>query len=548
MTQSNTLKFLNATVLSFNMSLGYGSAAETTCTIDLIEDCDDGDDCDLNTDDTKVGQALTFPSGNTNYTFCGMLSSWTQDRTSTGKKYNVVLKDPRQLLENTSIIIDSILSGPIISSNYFNVYAYWEQVLMFNNNCVNFGLSGSSEKGMPYYNIITTLNAMDISIVPSTNASTYKVDFSTFPGFAAGSRTLPSWYKVPGPSITILQLLEDICNVLAYEFYVYLDIQGDINTLKVGLVDLNNPPAAFNNIINAFNGVSPKPISASYGQELRNEKNKAVIIGDSVHYFCPTNTFDFFFGEDVYGTAAIPVIPYGYDDCGFWINKKIETLNLSLANPFPSNGPYTISELDIRSALSSYELWAARAFDTNTPGTLNSTLRSMYPSGVTNINLVLDTFVQINNGLNATTAVSNNFPDGLNNPAASTIYKNQPNIVDELKKVHEFISNLGSTYYGKQFITRLDAQKICKKYDQDSETVVYSDTPTNNGAWLDYGITALGLDEPYLSHFRLQDNRLNGFASFELTFAPNVINNIVQNNTEIVRYTGFIIEGTRPTE
>ena len=542
---SEQLKFLNSTVISFDMSLGLGSSAESTLTVDLV------DDCNINQQFYPVSQPNSYgvgmpvyfpdnPIAMPNCSFGGILANWTIKKSSSGLTYNALIKDPRQLLENTLIVIDSLITGPKYHINYYNVYAYWEQDVIYSANCNNYGLSQSNVKGMPYYKIVETLNTMDINIYPSTYTRYpyfYKIDFSTFPGIVPGSRTLPSWYRVPGPGISILQLLEDICNTLAYEFYIYLERNGNENVIKIGLIDLNNPPTNFNNIFTTF---ASSATDISYGQELRNEKSKMVILGDSVHYLMPTNVTEFFFGEDDYNGNLIPIIPYYYDDCGFWINKKIDSLNLSLSNPFPSSGPYSLSELDIRCAMASYEIWSARVFDTATPGTFNAVIRAMYPNGITNIGNVLQTFQNINSSLNNTVSVGKNLSDGLTNPSSSSAFRNQIDVVAELKKIHDFVSNLGSTYYGKQFITRLDSQKICKKYDEESNTYIYSDTPTNNGAWIDYSQDGiLGLNEPQLSHFRTDDNRLVGFAQFALTYAPNIINPIIENNNSSVRSTDF---------
>lgn len=543
---TNPLKFLNATVISFNASLGLGASSESTLTVDVVEDCTK-EESFVPADNPNiygVGMPVYFPDNPEempNFKFGGVLHSWTAQKSSSGLTYSVVVKDPRQLLENTLIIIDSLITGPIYHINYYNVYAYWEQAVIYSNNCFNYGLSESNQKGMPYYKIIETLNLMNIKIYPATYSSypyAFNVDFGTFPGVAAGTRTLPLWYRVPGPGISILQLLEDICNVLAYEFYVYLeyDQARNMNVIKIGLIDLNNPPSSFSSIINALESVST---DISYGQEFRNEKSKMVLVGDSVHYLVPTNTFDFFFGEDVYGTNLVPIVPYYYDDCGFWINKKIESLNLSLDKPFPSNGPYTISELDIRSAMSSYEMWVARTFDTNTPGGFNSAIRLMYPSGIANTQEMIDTFASVNGALNNTQAIAKNLADGLSNPADSTAYRNRPDIVNELKKMHNFLNSLGSTYYGKQFITQLNNQKVCKKYNEETGTYVYSDTPTNNGGWLDNSYSILGLTEPDLSQFRTDDQRIQGFAQFTLTYSPNVINSTVEGNRATTTGTQF---------
>lgn len=546
------LKFLNSTVISFSVSLGFGASSETTLTVDLVDDCTTNDGflpyvSGLN---YGVGMPVYFPDNSEQmpgFNFGGVLSSWTRQKNSSGLTYNAIIKDPKQLLENTLIIIDSLITGPIYHVNYYNAYAYWEQEVLYSNNCTNYGLSGSNEKGMTYYQIINTLSSMNIDIYPSTYGTypyAYKVDFSTFPGIAAGTRSLPQWYRVAGPGISILQLLEDICNVLAYEFYVYLVKVGNIHYIRIGLIDLNQLPGSFSNILDSF----AEYTDISYGQEFRNEKSKMVLVGDSVHYLVPTVVFDHFFGEDTYidestgFTLIKPVVPYGYDDCGFWINKKIDALNTSLANPFPSNGPYQLSELDIRSAMSSYEMWIARVLDANTPGSFNEAIRNKYAAGVSNMQSVIATFSGLGEGLDTTFSIAHNLSDGTSNPTSPNEFRNKPEIVEELKKMHNFVNNLGSTYYGKQYITRIQNQKVCKKYDSDTNTTIYSDVPTNNGGWIDNNISVLGLSEPELTHFRTEDNRIKGFAQFTLSYQPEVINNLVAANSGNIESSDFSTE------
>lgn len=120
-------RFLGCTVLSFNASLGLGSAQESSLTVDLIEDCDAGDVFTPETGAVLVGDPVVFPdSASFSFSFGGYLQSWTKNYDSSGKTYKVVVTDPRQLLQNFSIILDSYLGPPTSTTNYFNAYYYLE--------------------------------------------------------------------------------------------------------------------------------------------------------------------------------------------------------------------------------------------------------------------------------------------------------------------------------------------------------------------------------------------------------------------------------------
>jgi hypothetical protein len=114
------IKFLGATVLSFNSSLGLGSASESTLNVDLTEDCDQDDSFFPADGSIQVGDVVYFNAGK--FKFGGVLSTWTISQGSGGKVYNVKVVDPRQVLENTAVIVDLYLGPPSQTVNYFNVY------------------------------------------------------------------------------------------------------------------------------------------------------------------------------------------------------------------------------------------------------------------------------------------------------------------------------------------------------------------------------------------------------------------------------------------
>lgn len=515
---SEPVRFLNSTVLSFNASLGLGTQ-ESTLSVDLVDDCDPdsqaiaGNFLPLNDPNVMVGAPVYFPdnTGVMPFSFGGVLTNWTIQQSSNGRTYNVKVADPRQLLENTVVILDSYVGAPIKGVNYFNVYAYFEKDIL-DVDCSKFGTSGSNDRGMPYTKIIKALTNIDPTICSPTGYR-YKVDFASFPGVSTG-RAVPDWYRVPGPSVTLLQLLQDMCDTLAYEFYVELIGFGGQNIITVRLIDLSLPPSSFKAVVGSYEGLAT---DLSYGQELRNEKTKMVLFGEKVHYLSYVNNFEYFFGEDFnpQTNTLEPVVPYAVDDCGFWISKRVESLNLSLNTPLPSNGPYQISEMDIRCAMGSHEMWKNRAFDENSRGTFNEAIRNNWPDLVSNRQNMFDNLINMGGAQAAARGASDIAVSNQLNQAELT--SNDNKIVEDLEKVRGFLSNLGSTYYGKQFLAKLN-QRICWYRDGDEEDleIFYSDIPTGDGGWVDAG-PVIGLDDPDLGFFRQDDNRVGCFARFTVS-------------------------------
>ena len=83
---NSPIKFLNATVLSFNSSIGWGSTS-STLSVDVIEDCE-AEDCFLLKDEcggVTVGQAAYFKANS--FEFNGIIQSYSASKSSSGLIY-----------------------------------------------------------------------------------------------------------------------------------------------------------------------------------------------------------------------------------------------------------------------------------------------------------------------------------------------------------------------------------------------------------------------------------------------------------------------------
>jgi hypothetical protein len=497
---TSPIKFLGATVLSFNTSLGLGSAQESSLNVDLIEDCEFGDRFLPANGEPGVGAPVYFSTAvdGSAFNFNGLLTNWTVNQSGSGRTFNVKVVDPRQLLENVIVVIDSYLGPPIQGKNYYNVYAAYESDVA-NGNCDSFGTSGSTERGTPYTKIINKLQQLNPTICSPTGYN-FTINWSSFP---TGT---PEYYRLSGPGVTILQLLQDVCGVLGFEFYVYMTEGAVIN---IGLIDLKVEPTSFGNIIDQFDG---QATDLSYGQELRNEVTKAVMFGEKQHYLSPVTQFNYYFGEEWNGNEFIPVLPYKFDNCyGFWIKKRINELNVTLNKPLPNNGPFTISEQDIKAAMASQKAWLTRVTNDKIKGGLNAAVRNNYDLDDKGVVKVLE-------------SVKNDasIDDKTRYKALIDIFGG-PNkakkvadlIQEDLQNIHGFVQNLGNTFYGKQFFTPLQ-EKICYYKGDDFQEVIFSSIPTNAGGWVDYGTPVLGLADPDLGSFRETDERIGCFAVFAI--------------------------------
>lgn len=546
-------KFLGATVLSFNSTLGLGSSV-STLTVTLIEDCTT-DPVEVfygnlpNDDPNKVvvGDPVFFTLGT--FTFGGIISSWDVKLDPSGRIFTVRINDPRELLQNTEIIFESFVEGPYVAPNYANVYKYY---LYFNEQpiCNNFPIPNNTDEGIPYNNIMNGLAEMQDSDDPALGpfvysptygatlnpTSKFRVDFTTFPG---GANSLfytgfPQFYRLQGPSAPLSEILESATDVAGYEYYVYLE-QGDPgnnmpHTIKIGLIDLQNPPSDFSQVQAYIDSMVGEAFDISYGQELRNEKTKNMIIGDKVQYMANTTTFLPYFGQEYQNGNMKLVIPYGWDDFGFWINKSTDTLIDSLSTGQALAGVFQISELDIRMAMSGFKTWFFWVYITQAAGSLNDAVRQLYPlNRFPNTDQLIQAIANNPQAVNAlgywinnVTGIANSArmaADFGNNPGRASTGVHVPQIMQDLEKIQGWLFNLGNEYYGKKYLSSFN-EGICyyltdyTVYDpnQDGDPI-FSSTPTTS-AWAEPGIPILGLNDPYLEIFRDEEGKLKAFAGF----------------------------------
>jgi hypothetical protein len=512
------IKFLGATVLSFNGNLGFGSE-ESTFSVDLVEDCAAGDVFAGGDRDALIGMPVYFPDNAAvmDFGFAGIITNWTVREGSSGLTFTVTLTDPRRVLENAMVIVDTY-NGPVSGPNICNVYGFYEGSVA-NGNCSAFGTSGASERGMPYFAALQGLASLNPVVYTPTGYALY-IDYSSIPAAA-----LPQHYRVNGPAISILQLITDVYEAIGYDFYVYL---GSNNTIKFGGINLNATPPSFAGLISSLGG---QVTERSFGKELRIEKQKTLIFGEKVHYPSISTDFKYYFGE-IEGTCE-PIIAFpSGTDCGFYIVINTCPLAAAMRYVFPCQY-MSLSEIDIRASMGSYQTWKNRVLNTNLPTSYG---------GVTAFNVAARNFYttfqieaksgQVLQKMGAASVASNRIakglPDELNNPDKSDALVNMPFIDEDAQKMFAFVQSIGRTYYGRQFLARLD-ERICYNSSDNSSSVcatsekIYSSVPTNDGAWVENGATILDLSDPFLGFFREDDGRVGSFALFNTSGEAPVI-------------------------
>lgn len=494
---SSPIKFLGATVLSFNSSLGWGTQ-ESSLSVDLIEDCDAGD---VFIGGSLVGGPVMFVAG-ADFAFGGVLASWTVQQSQGGKTYNVKVVDPRQLLENSVVIVDSYAGPPKQHTNYFNAYAFYEQPVFTDNDCDFFGdatFGSTIERGMPYKRIVDALTGMGITICSSTGFN-YTVDLSQL-----NTLSMPDYFRASGPGLSILQIIQDVCDANGADFYVTL---VGANVITVNPVVLA-PAGGLDVLVGLYNG---KATDLSYGTELTNNKVKTIIFGGQQHYLTYSTDFDYYFGENKQGE---PIVPVDNGPCGFVVEIDLTPLNLMLFQPLGANTA-RLTEFEIRAAMASEASWKTIVFNDG-GDSMAALIRAAFPD-------LQDQIKQAMGILPANLAKDRVMVDAIHNIRRAIIDGEKFEMANEIKKIHQFVNNIGNSFYGKKYLVKL-SDSICILDDPDNfKEKIYSAVPTNAGGWVEPanigGAETLQLGAPEIQMMMTDDGRIGAFATFPK--APNV--------------------------
>ena len=481
----------------------------------------------------------SFP--NDKFRFGGIITNWTTRQGSNGLTYHVTMTDPKQILENTIVITDSYSDLPFQHINYYNVYSAYEAGVNY-GNCSVFGEANSTERGMEFKKVLKGLlglaalagDATNYRLKvysPTTNSVGYGGLFRLDLGYTLSTNDIYTANLVPsrsdrvpeGPNnyritdkMSLLEFINNICELTGRNFYcnLYWDPAKSEHVIKVSTVQFQPPAGGLAVIPASLEGYAT---DLSYGRELRNDKSRKIIFGEQIHYLTNVGQFTPFFGEDDFGNPIYPIKnnagvfcePDGNTDsiCGFWIYIDITKLNVTLYNPIVTAGGQRIykvwlSEADIRAALSSYHLWLMRTFNKRNEPThyskINGSLVKILQEAPVYKDFVedqwADRLVELirrddpqNNAFDSTRQPIN---DILLDAKRKWVESYKTDFVDDLDKIHKFISNLGQTYYGKQFLTAL-TNRVCGRWNNEEGggngfgELMYSEIPTNDGGWVD---------------------------------------------------------------
>lgn len=551
--------FLGATVQQYDASIGWGGS-NGSLSVTVVEDiCITNSRVGYNNGGTpyitadadmfnppKLGSPVYFQFGT--FFYYGILQSWKEQKSKSGKLYDVRIVDPASILSGTQIIINSYTGQTFNIPNLINAFALIED--MYGNNApVDSSLLAlldyvPSQKfgGARVNNAGISWNQLKeaISLIINTGLTRYGnllnfrgnrfyVDLSELP-------YLDDSFRLSGDSLSLLDIINTVCEYAGCDFFIDLYHTDIGNFIKPRLVSRYKQPASALSIDNTQGSavddrlnlgkissfISSVGNSTQYdrGLELRDETTNCFLVGDYRSDMWQI-TYSYVNGDGWNET----IWPYwGIDNNGYPIRgsgyNDDHTLTLDATTwniPELSGGIYTVKLNEIRAAAQDFSTWEEYA-KTNHPELISSL---QLCSEVTSTWSNDEDFKQ------------KAFINGVLKPLdiVATDKTNVENMSKMDKQVHIMqlfnrISTLGNTYLARKFMVGLPF--IASATDQNEPYSIKLNFKPTDSAWSNIPILNIPIDSIPLEQFRDDSGKIKGFVHFYFDpTLPEMVNRIL---------------------
>ena len=521
-----------------------------------------------------IGAPVYFKIGS--FEFAGVVQSWSRKNDTGGNPtFQISITDPRFLLENLQIIVSDYADSVSNVYNLINAYGYLESLgyycpnsfiggAAFGSPSDAFGGASNNDEGTPWSKI---RNATQALLTGNTHADFSPYGFAVYRGndpnnfgalggmgalsadsfdaqtqadFNSGGYLAnyyvdlseipfaPVYYRIAGPSTTLMAMISQICDDAGCDFFIELIITGSGDkVIKVRTAKRKTQPVLGQ--IALYVDTQDEVTTKNIGRELRNEPTSVFGYGgyiESLYSQEEEFRINQYWGKDSFNNTMNAIEKRNQHNMDpsipeWWVDLDITPLDPNLTTPIVAS-TVQISETEMRMAIASYDSWREYALFTGTSFGLH--MRTLGPNGQHSVlkkqkqgdNVIEDA------AFNQRITVNANL--GVGNPARKD--------AEDMVKIHKFIAEYADNYYGKQFMVSLPL--VCYAFDADSNRFQFSDSPNPAGGWPAAGTTGiLGLSYPNgtgLHFFFTENDKVNpilkyipGSGSGALTQGTNFI-------------------------
>ena len=517
--------FLGCSVLSFTAQAGWGDQISEV-TVEIVQDPCDRDKVhysnfvkqifngpDPGFTEPNIGAPAFFKVAD--FEFAGLIQSYDQKEGADGYPvFSVKLVDPRVILGKVQVIVDNYEGNVGLMHNLINVYGFLESLttncpalevddMIFGAPAGGFGSASRTDRGIPWSNIRAALSAL-IGHTQGSPKNTYSMGGVFFRGGGAGGYgeidtglasaryivdltelpDAPSYYRIQGPVISLMDLITQVCQDAGCDYYVELLPTNGFLVIKLRVLVRNNQPAigtitnfiTANSIAAGGHGV----ITDAIGRELRSEVNNSFIIGSKQRNYYEENTASNitpYWGRDLDGN----LLESEYDGVDWAVKLDFRRINLSLVTPVPQvlgSDFGWVGECELRAALGDFQTFVNYVSGQENASRLRDYLKTTLGFLGRNVKArgnIQHIPIQVNVGA----------PDNAGNVAA--------NNERDMKTLYNWLNAYAGDFYGKKYLVK--APWVCYGSDTDSGQTIWTNLPSTEGGWSEQ-TDVLGITNP----------------------------------------------------
>lgn len=549
-------QFLGAAIQSYSASVGWntrGSGDNGTLQVELIEDdCNGGGvaysnngkgDAYVATVDKflppQVGTAVRFRHGAFN--FSGILTGWSENDSVNGLKYYTVnLTDSSLILDATKVIINDYTGITYQVPNLLNVYGWLEENLGAYcaeplisgalSSARGFGGANNSGGGLPWSQIkLALLNLINRTTYSrfgrplSYRDVKYYIDLSQMPNLDDNVKI-----GVGGDSISLLDIIAEVCELAAYDYFVELTCSGTTNIIKIRTFDRSRASADSSaitvdeatttevgdrlNLGSIGDTVDEVQRATSKRRGIELVKDKTIysfLVGDYRAEIWQTTlsgsnsytaTIWPYWGKDDNGDVirgeGVVSATTGFGDHYFWVDAT------NWGIPGLTRWKIDIGQLRAAMSPNAYDEWI-----TYTQLTMLEYEKYVVQKLAMNI--------ADNNKFKAKAILSGKFEARDVLSTKDTVFLNANLITWHFsEQIFNHVRFYANEYFGKKFMVKLPY--LCYKIDADAGYKLTTNWDTTSGGWVSGGsVLGLSVASPLLQAFKEQDGKIQGFVYFE---------------------------------
>lgn len=436
-----------------------------------------------------LGTAIGFKAGECE--FVGLFQRYSNNRSTSGYKWDISLESPAKLLSGIQIILDVFQGTPFTGwnpgnptldddftgnepnhpANIWNPFAVRENAKAGPDS--HFGRSGVNSIGFPALDLLELIEEIsrgehDYGNKARFANSEFSIDLSELRDAINNVSNLTSFAGVqidptspiaPRPEYirvntgngirSLGDIIEDLCSLIMHDFVVVLEpangdpiengVISDV-VIKIKLIDKSSPPdpTVIKRLTDQYES-DRRLISADIGKELNDASTQKLVIGGPASRYYVANSGIQIWGKDhqlgVLNDGSIGRIPY-------YVSYI----------PLPGGTAYFPDDLEARCALSSKDTWVLYHLIKKYQGQLNPTIAAL--GNVLFSNVRINAYVM--NKIGQGTATVNDLLDTSKETAEakSKLYQGE-DPQEKLDQIYNAIVSAAQEYYRRKYMVAL---------------------------------------------------------------------------------------------